>query len=297
MKKLLNLMFLGLIFIVISINFNSIVNFIVKVSESDGINSSYKDNEEIFEVEENIESLSDEDYDFDNEYYIYYSMLNDQEKTIYRQIYTNSIELVENFRPIENISVKELKETFEALMCDHPELFWLSNSYSYRYNRYGQCILINISFYFNKDNIEVEKERFNNELNKIVNSAKKYKTDYEKELYVHNYLINTINYTDIVSINQSAYSALINKKSVCAGYSKAFQLIMQKLNIVSYYVVGYAKENHAWNIVKIGDKYYNVDLTWNDTNEDKWKYFNISDKDISSTHTRLKLSRNLPKCY
>ena len=66
--------------------------------------------------------------------------------------------------------------------------------------------------------------------------------------------------------------AIVNKKTVCAGYAKAFQLLLTKLNIPCYYIVGFAKEAHAWNIVKL-DGYYNVDLTWDDAKE-QYKYFN-----------------------
>ena len=44
--------------------------------------------------------------------------------------------------------------------------------------------------------------------------------------------------------NQTAYSALVNGSTVCAGYSKAFQLLMTKLGIPTYYVVGISKEEN-----------------------------------------------------
>ena len=84
-------------------------------------------------------------------------------------------------------------------------------------------------------------------------------------------------------------------KSVCAGYARAFQLIMQKLKIPTYYVLGFAKEDHAWNIVKLNGRYYNVDLTWDDTGS-IFKHFNISDIDMEFTHRRSGISNNLPKC-
>ncbi len=303
MKKFFNLILFFSVCLLLCFNFNSITDFVVKIAESDGLPTSYTNNIESSLIsEEDVITLADskytgDKYNFDNKNYIYYSMLKDNQKSLYRQIYANAIELENNFKPVITINIKEVKNAFEALLYDHPELFWLSNTYSYKYTKDNNCVQITINFNFNKNNIEQEKAKFNQEVNRIVNSAKKYKTDYEKELYVHNYLINNIDYTNISSLNQSAYSAIVNKKSVCAGYSKAFQLIMRKLNISAYYVVGYANTDHAWNIIKINNKYYNVDLTWNDTGSAKDKYFNVSDNFIRNTHTRLGLSKNLPRCY
>ena len=71
--------------------------------------------------------------------------------------------------------------------------------------------------------------------------------------------------------------------------------IMQRLNIPTYYVLGFAKEEHAWNIVKLNGGYYNVDLTWDDTGG-VYKHFNLTDRDIAVTHERRGISKNLPKC-
>ena len=136
---------------------------------------------------------------------------------------------------------------------------------------------------------------FDEQLNKIVSYASKYSTDYEKEKYVYNYLLANVSYNNEALLNQSAYSALVIGESVCAGYARAFQLIMQKLNIPTYYVLGFAKEDHAWNIVKLNGGYYNVDLTWDDTGG-VFKHFNLTDAEMSSTHRRDGISKYLPKC-
>jgi hypothetical protein len=71
---------------------------------------------------------------------------------------------------------------------------------------------------------------------------------------------------------------------------------LQQLNIPCYYVTGYAGQNHAWNIVKLDDGYYNVDATWDDTNPATYDYFNCSDADYDKTHIRQGLSIYLPAC-
>ncbi len=88
----------------------------------------------------------------------------------------------------------------------------------------------------------------------------------------------------------------MDHSSVCAGYSRAYQYILQKLGIPCYYCTGSSGEDHAWNIVKLDDGYYNVDVTWDDTDPATYDYFNKTDSDYAGTHVRKSLSVYLPAC-
>ena len=99
--------------------------------------------------------------------------------------------------------------------------------------------------------------------------------------------------------NQSAYSALVTGASVCAGYAKAFQYIMMKLNIPCYYCVGFAGEDHAWNLIRLDGKFYNVDVAWDDPEGNEagtynYDYFNLSDRAILKDHRRTEMAVYLP---
>ncbi len=235
-------------------------------------------------------------YNFDTTYYPYFGMLNDNQKKVYKQIYANALSYSTTFVPVEKIDIKEIKEVFESIYNDHPELFWINTSYSYKYTSDDKCVQIILSFNETVDDIEYHKKLFNDEANKIINEANKYSTNYAKEKYVHDTIVKNVKYDKKANMNQSAYSALVNKKTICAGYSRAFQYIMIQLHIPTYYCVGISNVNHAWNIVKLDDGYYNVDLTWDTSDITRYKYFNKTDSDFTSSHKRTGLSLNLPKC-
>ncbi len=56
--------------------------------------------------------------------------------------------------------------------------------------------------------------------------------------------------------------ALVNKLTVCDGYSRAFEFLCAIEGIESYRVTGtFAGVAHAWNKVKVGDNLYNLDIT------------------------------------
>lgn len=301
-KSIITILLIGLIAVIIYLNQDQVMLYIDKI---------FNKTSELYKLglqatgdlidENNLKSLEDsgitgENYTIDSEYYPYYQMLNEKEKIVYKQICANIENIKTKFVPITNITIDETNRVVEAVYNDHPEFFWLNTNYSYKYTESGKCAQIILDYNETIDNIEKHKETFNNAVNNIVKEANKLNTNYEKEKYVHDKVIELADYDENSSINQTSYSALVTKRTVCAGYARAFQYIMIKLGIPTYYVVGYANEDHAWNIVKLEDGYYNVDLTWNDQTSTIYNYFNIPDSIFSETHTRTGMSEYLPKC-
>ncbi|HOO27441.1 MAG TPA: transglutaminase domain-containing protein, partial [Lachnospiraceae bacterium] len=232
---------------------------------------------------------------FDAEMYPYYQMLDESLKSLYRQIYANTNDMTETFVPVETVSASRLKTAFMALVNDHPELFWLDTAYVYKYTSTGAAEM-DLQFNNTADDIDSSKELFNNGANEILSGAKDLSNAYDKEVYVHDRLLDSVSYQLSAPMNQSAYSALVGGKTVCAGYARAFQYLMQQLSVPCYYCTGYAGEDHAWDIIKLDDGYYNVDTTWDDTDPNTYDYFNCSDADYAEDHVRKELSVYLPPC-
>lgn len=56
---------------------------------------------------------------------------------------------------------------------------------------------------------------------------------------------------------------LLEGKCVCEGYALILQQVLKCAKIECKYIDGFSGvEGHAWNQVKIGEKWYNCDLTW-----------------------------------
>lgn len=237
-----------------------------------------------------------EGLEFDTRFHPYYGMLSSTLQSLYRQIYANALALNDTFAPIEDVSANQLKNVFTAVFGDHPELFWLDTAYGCKYLPTGQCVEIDLQFNRTAANLDENKQDYENSANKILQGAANLSSDYDKEVYIHNTLISQVDYNLSAPLNQSAYSALVSGQTVCAGYARAYQYLMQKLGIPCYYCTGYAGENHAWNIVSLDDGYYNVDTTWDDTDPNTYDYFNKSDTDFNTNHMRKDLSVYLPAC-
>ena len=233
---------------------------------------------------------------FSAEEYPYYQMLSENQQSVYRQIYANAQDLTEKFAPEKTVSASDVKTAFEAVIGDHPEMFWLETGYSSKYLANGQCVEIDLKYNGTADDLESAKQRFDAAAQNLITGAASLDSNYEKEKYVHDALASAVTYDLTADMNQSAYSALVNGKSVCAGYARAYQYLLQQLGIPCYYCTGYSGGDHAWNIVKLEDGYYNVDVTWDDAAAIRYDYFNKTDADFASTHVRQNLSVYLPAC-
>ncbi len=244
-----------------------------------------------------------EEYTFDTTVYPYYALLSSEEQAVYNQIYANAIAYnTEIFTLVNELSESELSETINSVFNDHPELFWLNTSYKYGYNKSNAVVQVQLSFGISSDQLEAAKTQFNSVVDSISTAASAYSSDIEKELYIHDAICELATYDTNADLNQSAYSALVNGKTVCAGYSRAFQLICQETGLTCYYLTGTASGgDHAWNIISVDGDFYNVDLTWDDSISESYgssvyTYFNLTDADISDDHTRSELGSRLPAC-
>lgn len=232
---------------------------------------------------------------FDPVFYPYYQMLEPKGQHLYRQIFANASAMNAEFVPIEAVPVSEIKNVVMAVYNDHPELFWLNTVFVCKYDKNRICAELGLEFNMTREEMAKASTDFYNTTNSILTEVE-HLGAYEKERRLHDILIGRIEYDKGADMNQSAYSALVEGKSVCAGYARAYQYLMQRLGIPCYYCTGYAGTDHAWNIVGLDDGYYNVDLTWDDTPGGEYDYFNKTDQEYADTHARRDLSVNLPQC-
>lgn len=98
------------------------------------------------------------------------------------------------------------------------------------------------------------------------------KSDYEKFSAIYQYMCANIEYDydnledDSYDLKYTAYAALINKTAVCQGYANLLYRLMLEVGVDCRLIAGTGNGGgHGWNIVKLGNYYYNVDATWDAT--------------------------------
>lgn len=237
----------------------------------------------------------------------HYENLSDNEKRLYRTIANGVMNLDENItvEVTKSGNYSTIKEDIEvalnAFFADHPEVFYINDKYEISFIDTVVIKTIKLKLSYISDNMEEinsMKEELNHEIDNINSKLVNCKSDYEKELLIHDLIAKDVsyftydNYEDIPNIKHTAYGALVEKSAVCDGITKAFQIILSQNNIDSVFVTGSSEGiPHAWCKVKLEDAYYNVDLTSDKAinSSDKslviHSYFNITDEEILKTHT------------
>ncbi|KLA07075.1 hypothetical protein B4086_5551 [Bacillus cereus] len=114
-------------------------------------------------------------------------------------------------------------------------------------------------------------------------------SEYEKVKAVHDYVVKHVSY-DMSSQSYTAYEALVNRSAVCHGYSLLTYQLLKDAGMEVRIVRGTGNGGkHSWNLVKINNKWFHIDTTWDDPIPDKpgrvsYKYFVVSDKQLAKNH-------------
>lgn len=237
-----------------------------------------------------------------------YNSLTDMEQIWYRDIE----EILGTFGTERKISKAclesgmdeaDVDRIFQCVLNDHPELFYVEG-YSYvKYTRGEKItsIVFSGSYSMDFDTAVERKARIEEAAEEILAGVSSDASDYEKVKYVYETLIRNTDYQLDSPDNQNIYSVFINHTSVCQGYAKATQYLLNRLGIGCSLVLGTVDtgEVHAWNLVKLDDSYYYVDTTWGDASyqisgaelqgyvmpEINYDYLCVTTEELLRTHT------------
>ncbi len=104
-------------------------------------------------------------------------------------------------------------------------------------------------------------------------------TDYQKIKCAYDWVCTNVVYDhdnlydNTYLLKHSSYAALIHGKAVCQGFASLFYRLCLELGVDCRVITGQTDESHAWNIVKLGDKYYNMDPTYDRGTGNYYRYF------------------------
>lgn len=196
-----------------------------------------------------------------------------------------------------SISVSDFQMVLAVYQNDNPQHFWFGASYSNAPDG-DNMAFVKPHYSFTGDALTAARSAYDAAVAKALSGITADMSDYEKELYLHDYLAKHVDYTDTGYNAHTAYGALVEGKAVCEGYARAFQQLLTLAGIPSYVVSGRGRyEDHAWNLVKIDGAYYYVDLTWDDKGDEPlYAYFNITTQQLTEDHTIDPMPYELPIC-
>lgn len=237
----------------------------------------------------------------------YYEQLNQRDKKIYKAIYDG----IMNFKEYVEVPGVQLNENnvgwvYHCVLWDNPFIFSVGE-YAMWHALNDDKSRIKMTVLCDKHSEKVYRKELQDVVNKILASPKlQQMSDFQKEVFVHDFIINNVEY-DHTHGNGGAriepytvYGALVQKKAVCEGIAKATKLLLNLLDVKCIVVSGkFDGEGHAWNIVKLDDWEYNLDVTMDmgrviHKGFMRYNYFNFRDSDINNYEPDN--NSMIPKC-
>lgn len=153
---------------------------------------------------------------------------------------------------------KDLSFIFNMFYSDYPEYFWVTGGWGAGFEQKGSTITLTMqpTYSFTGSALTSAKSAYNAKVDELSKGLSG-KSDYEKSKIIHDRLIDTVTYVS-TNNDQNAYGALVEGKAVCNGYARAYQHLMNKAGIPTWFVRGSSINpstgtsiGHAWNIVKL----------------------------------------------
>lgn len=277
-------------------------------------------------IEEIKHSYGNHKFVSESEYY-QFNTLAGNKKSLYLEI-NKAVKNSQNVVNISNLNLKKeaVVEVYTKFLADYPQYFFISKSYFIINNSKGTKVralvilytdgdvtddfddYMNFTTIADRNKINQKITEVNTSVSEIVSRIPDDITDAQKEKIIYDYVINLIDYDYDFSGDDEApilnthvydiYGALIKKRSVCEGYAELFQYLCYNVGINSSQVFGYSEgDTHAWNVVKIEDEWYHVDLTWADeVDYVSYTYYNLTTDQILETHTIRDYELSIPEC-
>ena len=247
-----------------------------------------------------------------------YEQLDDSEKIWYRDIAsmlgsmskkgTLSKEGLES-----GLNEEDIDRIFQSVLLDHPELFYVEGYTYTKYTRGDKTLSYDFEgdYSLTKSRAQTQQEKIQNAVKDILAGISPNADDCEKAKYVYEKIILDTDYKRDSKDNQNIASVFLYHASVCQGYAKAYQYLLNRLGVDCTLVQGTVSsgEGHAWNLVKVNGSFYYVDCTWGDASYSQdgtteqistlpqinYDYLCVTTEELNRTHT-VRMDMNMPEC-
>lgn len=198
--------------------------------------------------------------------------------------------------PVPRLEMEQLSEVLLFLRLDCPEIFYVTG-FSCRVHPHALSVEFCPEYLFEKGKIREHQKGLRARIERLARPAQVL-SEWEKERYVHDVICTQVCYDKLKKpYSHEILGPLGQGVGVCEGIAKSVKALCDQLGVWCIVVIsGNAPEKgikyrHAWNIVRIGGRYYHLDATFDNSVGSpelvRYDYFNLGDRCIFRDHEPL----------
>ena len=186
----------------------------------------------------------------------YYGCLNEEEQLLYVELFQILTDMEEGIM-LTTKDVNLIPRVYQAVINDHPELFYTKGFVYTKATLDGEIVYLTCSgsYTYTKEEAAVRMQQIEAEADRVLEKIPTSADAYTVVKSLYEYIILNTDYGEETKDHQNISSVLLDKVSVCNGYAKTLQFLLNKKGIPCIVVNGSAKGSHAWNMVCIDGEY------------------------------------------
>lgn len=205
-----------------------------------------------------------------------FELLEHSERELYQELYQGMIVGQRVVSYGKKYTPLEINRVIKSILLDHPEVFWFEGKWGYR--ELEQGMQIGLVYTMPWESVTEYQKILRDEIDRITNELSG--NEIQKARWLYNWMHENISYGKHTT-GQNVKDALITRDAVCKGISKAYQLLLRQAGIFSMLAEGSIEgvTKHVWNVVRLNEKYYHVDVAVG--YEEVWKRIGIDKQDVN----------------
>ena len=214
----------------------------------------------------------------------YYGQLSRPLQSVYDALLGGFRALAPGIR-IPMLDERQLADVYLRLKLDEPLLFYVTG-YRCRWLAGAEHMELLPEYLFDKAKIRAHQQAVTARLARLTRPLEG-KTEAEKELAVHDFILENVRYDKLKKpYSHEILGPMTQGVGVCEGIAKTVKALCDQLGLWCIVALSEAdpargiKYRHAWNVVRVGGRYYHLDATFDNSlqrGEKRYDYFNLDD--------------------